>query len=336
MTNSAPNAPVLQSPLGSVTIEFAIPQRFSWIFTDPDVGDSQSQFDLQIRVVGASSWVGISGTTPNNFYDFPAGTFVAANYEWQVRTYDALGAVGPWSASSFFTAATAPTTLTITSPTSGATVNALPSLVWSTPSQTDYQIRRCRDVAGVIDTTTLYYDSGDVVSVATRSVPIPLLTNNRYEWLQIRVKNGGLWSAYVSVRVLVSYIQPSPGTVVVVANTTLAALEITTAPAAVGAGEPTPISVDIYIREVGTSGVGDRVKAGLFPSGLWIWMAPASGKQYEVRSLTTGDNGAQRWSTLVYDHIFDGGSAAAAGTVILLDGGSPTTIFAKIVDGGAP
>lgn len=336
MSNSAPNAPTLVGPLGSVTIDYANIQRFSWIFTDPDVGDSQSQFDLQVRVVGAPAWVGITSSTPNNFYDFPAVTFTTANYEWQVRTYDALGAVGPWSASSFFSAATAPTSLTITAPTSGATVNALPAFTWSTPAQTDYQVRRCRDIAGVIDTTTIYYDSGDVIDAVTRSVNVSLLTNNRNEWLQVRVKNGGLWSAWVGVKVLVSYIQPSPGTVVVVANSTTASLEITTTPAAVGSGEPTPISVDIYIREVGTSGVGDRVKAGLFPSGLWIWWTPASGKSYEVRSLTTGDNGAQRWSTLTYDHIFDGGSPVDIPIVFILDGGSPTTVFSNIVDGGAP
>lgn len=336
MAYSAPNAPTLSSPIGSVTIDYSAVQQFSWVFSDSAVGDTPSQFDLQYRVVGAGSWILISQTTPNSFYNFPAGTLTANNYEWQVRNYDAIGLVGPWSSSSFFTAATAPSSLTITAPLSGATVNALPVFTWSTPAQTDYQVRRCRDIAGVIDTTTVYYDSGDVVDSVSRTVNVSLPTNNRYEWIQVRVESGGLWSAWVGVKVFVSYIQPSPGTVLVTLSNSNASLVITTTAAAVGGGEPTPISVDIYIRAVGTTGYGDRVAAKLTPTGVWPFWTPASGVSYEARTLTTGSNGAQRWSSVVFTHIFDGGTAVAPGTAIALDGGNASTVFTNTVDGGTP
>jgi hypothetical protein len=336
MSNTAPDAPTLSSPTASTTIDYAYIQRFSWIFSDPDVGDSQSRFDLQYRIVGAGSWTTVSATTPNNFYDLPAVTLTANNYEWQVRTYDSIGVVGPWSASSFFTAATAPSTLSITAPTSGTTVSAAPTFTWSTPTQTSYEIRRIRDITGTADPTTIYYDTGEVIASATRSAVLSMDTNNRYEWLQIRVKASGLWSSWVSIRVLASYTQPSPGTITAVGDDTTASLLITTTAATVGGGEPTPIFVDIYVRVAGTTGFGDRIAAAQFPTGTFRWYTPISGTSYEVRSLTTADNGAQRWSTWVFVHFIDGGTPVAPAWTMTLDGGTPTTAFVNNVDGGSP
>jgi hypothetical protein len=336
MSNTAPNAPTLTAPISSVTVDYANIQRFSWIFSDPDVGDSQSQFDLQYRIIGAGSWTTVSATTPNNFYDLPAATLTANNYEWQVRTYDSIGVVGPWSASSFFTAATAPSTLSITAPASGATVSAAPTLIWSTPSQTSYQIQRVRDIAGTPDLTTIYSDTGEIIASAVRSVALAMDTNNRYEWIRIRIKSAGLWSSWVSIRVLVSYTQPSPGTITAAGDDSTGSLLITTTAAAVGGGEPTPIFVDIYVRVAGTTGFGNRIATNQFPTGIFRWYAPISGVTYEVRSLTTADNGTQRWSASIFVHFFDGGTPVAPVWTILLDGGLPATVFANNVDGGTP
>lgn len=336
MANTAPNASGSLSPRSSTVVDLALLQRFSWVFSDPDVGDSQSKYDLQYRIVGAPAWTTITETTPNNFYDMPAATLAAGNYEWQVRTYDTLGVVGPFTTSAFFTAATAPSTLSITAPASGATVVASATFTWSTPSQTSYEVRRCRDIAGAIDTTTVYSDTGEIVDVPTRSITLGFDTNNRYEWLQVRVKSGGPWSSWVGIRVLVSCTQPGPGSVTVVADDATGSLSITTAAAAVGVGEPTPISIDLYIREAGTSGYGQRVAAAIFPTGVWVWFTPAHGVSYEVRSLTTADNGTQRWSTLVFEHVIDGGSAVAPTWAFFLDGGTPTTVFTNSIDGGTP
>lgn len=118
--NTAPNAPTLNSPATGTTVDMGVTQRLAWTFSDPDAGDTQSKFDLQYRL-GAGAWTTVTGTTPNSWWDAVAGTFTAGNWEWQVRTYDAVGTIGPWSASSFFTAtnylstgATRPTTVTVT------------------------------------------------------------------------------------------------------------------------------------------------------------------------------------------------------------------------------
>ena len=334
MPNVAPNASTIGGPLGGTVLDFALVQRFTFTFSDADVGDTQSAFDLQYRVVGAPSWTTVSATTANGFYDFAASTFTANNYEWQVRTYDALGVVGPFTSSSFFTAAASPASLSISAPTSGATVAATATFTWVTTAQASYQIRKVRDLGGVADTATIYYDSGEVVDVPTRSVVLSFPTNNRYEHLQIRIKNAGLWSAYVSIRVLASYIQPSPGTVSIATSDATGALLVTTTAGAVGGGEPSPIYVDIYIKEVGSAGFGERVVAAIFPTGIWTYWTPKSGVSYEARTLTTGSNGAQRWSTLVFTYFIDGGVAVAPAWTLLLDGGAATTVFAHAIDGG--
>lgn len=336
MADLAPNAPILNSPVGGLTIDLGVIERFSFTFSDPDPGDTQSAFDLQYRIIGAGSWTTINAITPNSYYDFATSTFTSNNYEWQVRTYDSIGVVGPWSPSSFFTAAVQSASLTITAPISGATVAASAAVAWSTPTQTNYQVRKVRDLAGVPDTSTIYYDSGDVVDTTTRLLTLSFPTNNRYEHIQVRVKIAGVWTAWVSQRVLASYVQPSPGTVLATPSVPTGSLVITTTAAAVGGGEPTPASIDLYIREVGTTGYGTRVAAVITPTGIWTYWTPKSGVAYEVRSLTTGSNGAQRWSAVIFTHIFDGGPAVAAAWAISLTGGISTTTFTNIVDGGTP
>jgi hypothetical protein len=216
--NTAPNAPILTAPADGATIDRNITQRFDWDFSDPDSGDSQSKYDLRYRVTGTSTWTDVTGTTPNTYHDFAAGTFAAGDYEWQVRTYDAAGAVGPYSASSFFTAADAPPEPTITDPVSGATISNIHTVQWSTPNQDAYQQRRVADNAGAADTSTVYADTGEVVSATARARTVEFETNNRYEHIQVRIKHNGLWSSWASIRVHVSYTPPATPTLTFTAD----------------------------------------------------------------------------------------------------------------------
>lgn len=208
--NTAPSAPTLLTPVGGATIDYTAPQTFDWDFADADAGDSQSAYEFRYRVVGAPSWTStgwVTSTTTARVV--AASTFVADDYEWQVRTKDSQGAEGAWSASAFFTAATAPGAPTITAPTNGSTVSSADgSVAWSIPDQDSYQARRVADSAGSPDTATVYYDTGEVVSTSARTADLTFSVNGRWEHVQVRVKDGGLWSAWASVRVQVSYTPP--------------------------------------------------------------------------------------------------------------------------------
>ncbi|HBJ73752.1 MAG TPA: hypothetical protein DDY88_08655 [Actinobacteria bacterium] len=306
--------------------------RFSWTFSDPDPGDTQSAFDLRYRVIAAGSWTDLSATTVNTYVDIVGSAFTANNFEWQVRTYDALGAVGSYSASSFFTAASTPATPTITAPADGATVTNNQNVTWSAPSQTAYQLRRIGDSSGLPDTGTIYSDTGEVTDAVARALSVDFPVNNRFEHVQVRVKNAGLWSAWASARVSVSFTSPSPATFTVTADNATASILVTiTNPVSV----PAAASNAVYVREASDTGYGQRMANGLLPNTAWTWRTPASGVEYEFRVLTTGATGTTIWSVLMITLIYDGGTPTTVYDLIL-DGGTPTTVYDRIIDGGIP
>lgn len=331
---TAPNAPTLTSPIGSTVVDRASTQRFTWTFSDVDPGDSQSAYDLRYRLIGAPGWTDTYESTTNSFRDITG--FTAGNYEWQVRTYDALGTVGPYSSSEFFTAATAPSAPTITDPLNGSDVIATDTVTWIAASQTHYQVRTVADVSLAPYPSVVYSDTGEVASVALRTVPLSFPSNGRYEHLQVRIKYDGLWSPWASARVHATYPSLQPGTLTVTAEQTTASLLVDTTPATPGPGEPTPLTIDIYARASDAEGFGDRLAAGLPADTEWRWWLPKSGVDYDIRTLTHGSDGSTAWSPRIFDLIYDGGVAAGSAWVFDLDGGTPSTLFADAVDGGSP
>lgn len=231
--NVAPNAPTGLSPAGGVTINKDATQRFSWTFSDPDAGDSQSAYDLRYRPSGTTTWTVVSATTTNTYRDFPAGTFAAGDWEWQVRTADSQGVYGLYSASEFFTAASPPAEPSVTEPVNGATIASdTGQVAWSTPSQAAFQVRKVGDNAGGPDATTVYYDSGEVVSSTARNHGLTYPVNNRDEHVQVRIKSNGLWSSWASVKISVSYTPPAASTVTATAESPTGAIGVTVQPGA--------------------------------------------------------------------------------------------------------
>lgn len=332
---TAPNAPLLTSPIGATVVDRAITQRFSWTFSDSDPGDSQTEFDLRYRIVGAPSWTDINATTTSEYRDISGGTLSAGDYEWQVRTYDALGDVGPYSSSEFFTAANAPAAPTITAPTDAAAVDVTETATWTAASQTHYQVRTVADSAGAPDTSTIYTDTGTVASIAGRSSDLDFPVNNRWEHVQVRIQSDGLWSPWATVRVHADYTSPVPGTLVVTAEQATASLLVTPTPGVITGGEPVAESIDIYVKDVAVRGYGDRLAAGVAPDSSWRWWLPVTGVDYDVRTLTHGANGATAWSVYEYPVLEQGGTPSTVHTLIHA-GGGPSTLNDLIQDGGTP
>lgn len=287
--NVAPNAPTLNTPATGTTIDRAVTNRLGFTPSDPDAGDSQSKFDLQYKLVSAGAWTTITQPVPNSYWDAVGGTFAAGDHEWQTRTYDSQGLVGPWSVSSFFTAAGGPATPTITAPTNGATIGVTETVTWSAPNQTDYQLRHVADLAGAPDPTTVYYDSGDVVDGVTRSVSVAFPVNNRWEHVQVRIRYAGLWSSWADVRVQVSWTAPMVPTLTATAFSQDASIDVViTNPAPTG-GEPAVVSNDVFV----SSPLDPEYRAATLvaPNSTWTWKTPAAGRVYTVRVVAVGSNG---------------------------------------------
>lgn len=289
-SNVAPNAPSLIKPVGSTVVNRGAAIRCQWTFSDPNPGDVQSAYELRYRLTGAASWTTVGASVFFTIHDLPAGTLAAGDYEWQVKTADALGVWGPWSPSGFFTADDPPPGPTITAPVDGATVDQTETVTWSTPDQDVYELRRVADNAGVPDETTVYWTSGEVAETSTRSRQVTFETNTRAEHVQLRVKHDGLWSTWATIAVTVSYTAPPVPSFTVSADTATGSLLIqVTNPASTGE-EPDTAYNDVYVDD----GAGEvRRAAGVAPGGSWRNWTPVSGRDYSaaVRVVAVGDNG---------------------------------------------
>jgi hypothetical protein len=293
-SNVAPNAPTLNSPATGTTVDRGVTQRLAWTFSDPNVGDNQSAFSLRYRI-GAGAWTTVTGTTTNSFWDAAPATFSAATYEWQVNTKDAAGLQGPNSASSFFTAADAPGVPSITAPTSGSTVGtATATVTWSGGTQTDYQIRKVADIAGVADTTTVYYDSGDVVDSSTRSATIAFGTNLRWEHIQVRVKAGGLWSSWADCRVYVSFTSPMVPTLTATPNSSTASISVVITNPTPSGGAPAIDHNDVFVSSPLDAEI--RVATSVANNGTFLWKFSGAVRVYTFRVVAVGTNGTTRSS----------------------------------------
>lgn len=98
--NSAPNAPTSLSPTGDVVVPTLTPQ-FSGAFSDPDVGDTMSGYQMQAYTdVDALLWDSgtiASTTTISSTYAGSTALGYGTFYKWKVRAKDASGTWGPYS-----------------------------------------------------------------------------------------------------------------------------------------------------------------------------------------------------------------------------------------------
>jgi hypothetical protein len=297
--NTPPSAATLTSLTGGVVIDRAAVNRASHTFSDIDVGDSQSKFDLRYRLVGSPTWTTITQTTTNLYYDFPANSLAAGNYERQVLVYDSTGTPATaWSASGFFTAADAPGQPTITAPLNGSTVGvSAMNVTWSAPAQTDYQVQILDAALAVV------YDSGTVTSAFLRQHAVTFPVNGVTRTVQVRVKNNGLWSTWAQSVVTVSYTPPATPTIVVAALDEAVigmthVLQVTiTQPAPTGT-QPVVNGHEVWVREVGDTSSGTRLAASQGIGIPFVWREPAK-RSYEVRVNALGVNNVNAWSVWV-------------------------------------
>lgn len=298
--NSPPNAPTLTTLTGGVVVDRNMPHLAAHLFSDPNPGDSQSAFEMRVKLTASPTWTTILVPGPNPFYYFPAGYFTVGDWERQVRTTDAgsdgTALTGPWSGSGFFTVNEPPPGPVITYPVLDQDVEQVEHVDWTITDQDEYQVRRVADLAGVADTGTIYSDTGAVVSTSVRTIPVTFDVNNRTEHVQVRVEDAGLWSPWTSKRVNVSYDSPPAPRFTLALGPALASIEVSITNPAPGAGEEPTAYNDVYIDD----GDGEERKAsGLPPNTVWTYLTPRSGRDYATaaRVVAVASNGATTSST---------------------------------------
>lgn len=277
--NTAPNAPALTGPANNAVLDRSITQRFSWVFSDNDPGNTQGGYDIQYRVVGSGTWTVVNNAASSNeFHDFAGNTFAVGDYEWQVRTKDNIGATGAYSSSRFFSAGNVPATPNITAPLTTVS-NPNTSVTWTAPTHTAYQLRTVANNAGAPDENTIYTDTGEITDSSATSRTVNFPVNGRTEWIQFRVKNTGLWSAWDSEDVTVSFTPPSTPTVVLTPNNTTGVMTVAiTNP---GGGAALAYN-EVWVDD--GDGLGyTRRATGLAANATYTYRLPRSGRDYASR-----------------------------------------------------
>jgi hypothetical protein len=95
---SPPNPPILGNPLTNARVGPGSSVTFSWTFSDPDAGDTQSAYQLQIGNSDFSTVYAdtgkVSSTSSSATVTVPSNVGL---YYWRVKTWDLQNAEGAWS-----------------------------------------------------------------------------------------------------------------------------------------------------------------------------------------------------------------------------------------------
>lgn len=202
--NQPPNTPVLTSPATNSNIDYTVATDFTIQFSDPDPTDVQSKADMQWSADNGATWnlesafwpdSAGTATTAANFWLTYAGQVV----EWQARTYDSVGAVSPWSPSSFFTPVPHPADPTL----STVVLNSFTPPVTITSSETmvTVQVQVWSDNTGVPG--VLLADTGTIPiapAATTYTGPTPsyeFVNGTAYHVLVRYAHDVGAWSVWV-------------------------------------------------------------------------------------------------------------------------------------------
>ncbi|MEW9702170.1 S8 family serine peptidase [Paenibacillus sp. SI8] len=194
----APYAPSNVSPGNSNSstpmITSATP-TLSWIFADPDSGDTQSAYEVLIYNAAGTTLINDSGwvSSAANSYTVPAGKLSpGATYSWLVKVKDSKGAISPNSASLYIRINKLPT-LSLTSFTDGQQVsdNVL-NFTWAY-GDADGQAQKAYQVLGSQNNwATVGYNSG-IVSLSNTSMLTPALASGTWSF-KVLVSDGIDWS----------------------------------------------------------------------------------------------------------------------------------------------
>ncbi|MEC0230637.1 S8 family peptidase [Paenibacillus alba] len=202
IVDNVPNAPSSLNPGNSTastpTLVPGTTPVVNWLFSDPDVGDIQSAYDVQIYNAAGTTLLSDSGwvSSSTSSYTIPSGVLSrGTTYGWRVAVKDNKGGASSFS-SLYYVKPNILPTLTLTSYADGQQVNDnILTFTW-TYADADGQVQTSYRVQGSKDNwATVGYDSGIVSGSAVTHMTsaIPDGTWN----FRVTVNDGMEWSTAV-------------------------------------------------------------------------------------------------------------------------------------------
>ncbi|GMA52073.1 hypothetical protein GCM10025857_34300 [Alicyclobacillus contaminans] len=292
--DSPPNAPIL-SPMPNFDATTA--QTLSWTFSDPDSGDSQSAYQLQIVDVSSGQTVVDTGKVASTAQSYQLAANTLQNgkqYQWRVTTWDRAQKQSPWSSYGIFATAAAPL-VEITSPSEGQVLDSgSVTAQWSYSDPYDYAQATYQVILQDANGGTLW-DSGmqnDPIGLARAlTIGYNLQNNTTYKMLVKVTNSKGLAATSATVTFATSFTSPQTPDVTATPEPMWARIALAiTNPAPVD-GEPQVVYNDIYRRPTGTTS-WQRIATNVPASGTYDDYAVASGQSYDYKVTAVGANGA--------------------------------------------
>jgi hypothetical protein len=282
--NTNPTAP---TGLTRANFDATEASALTWTFNDPDAGNSQSAYQLQIIRVSDGVAVVDTGKVASitSSYTLTAGTLENnKQYQWKVKCWDNSDAVGPYSDLATFYTSAKPT-VTITTPAlDGATVSG-PSLTttWSmsdpeSEGQGAYQVKFTSSADAVL------WDSGKITAADVRAKLIDYTLANSISYkVKVTVWDPKGIASAEAVRTFVTSFTPPPvPTFITAADMERACITLTITNPAPGAGEPAVSYNDIY---------RDGVRIATNMPGTFTDYSVASGQTYTYKVIAIAANG---------------------------------------------
>lgn len=305
--NLVPNAPTLGS---RPDFDAGSAVAFPWIFSDPNIGDGQASYQLQIQRVSDSVNVVDTGqvTSTTSSYTSTAGALVnGVSYRWRVRVWDGLGGVSAYSAYSTF-AANSAGTLTITDPVADDPAGIITSsypVVWTYAQSSGYTQTQRR--VRVLDaTTSAVYSDTTMQASTTLGYTVTGLPSGVRVKIEVTLINSNGGTSPVATRYLTST-WASPSTPTFVGSVNVASTAIAATNPAPAGNQPVP-DHNLLLRRL--SGTTDPyVAVASFPVNGTV-------NDHGVKSGVSYDYAVSAVSTAGYTST----SAAAAIVAPLLTG----------------
>jgi len=189
-TNNPPDAPTLDSPSADERFDIGESVTFTWIFNDPDSGDSQSAYQFQLDdnsdfsspIIDTGK---VSSSSTSTTQTLPS---TVGKYYWRVKTWDSHNAESPWSSGRVVIAERIQITLTV----SDNRIDVGSTMPWSFTATYEYDGTDATSYVSVTlnDTTTksdvgLWYYT--VSSITETQYGLTVFTSNTISCIFDRV-----------------------------------------------------------------------------------------------------------------------------------------------------
>jgi len=283
--NNPPNAPTLTA---HGNFDATTAQALAWLFSDPDSGNTQSAYQLQILDVALGTNTvdtGKVGSTVSSYALAANALTNGKNYQWRVQTWDQSGAQGPYSGYSTFSTSAAPVA-TVTAPASGGTITADNYTFTGGYTQPQGVVEqsfqfKLWNAAG----TTLISDSGTIVGTSNAKTFSGLSNNTSYEIEFIATSQSGVSASSGKMPFSVAYTPPATPTATTSNDATNARVAVTfTNPTPTG-GQPTVSSNTVSRRKTGDT-TWTQLQTGA-TSPYYDYTCPVGSHDYGVTGVSS-------------------------------------------------